>query len=275
MPELPEVETTCRGIAPWVTGRTITAVQVRDARLRWGVQADLGDLLLGRRVCAVARRSKYLILRTDNGGDLIVHLGMSGRLRVLTAPVAPGRHDHFDLEFDNGHQLRLTDPRRFGAVLWAPTGAEQHVRLLGLGPEPLTDAFDGSVLFRATRDRRLPIKQLLMDAEVVVGVGNIYANEALFMAGIRPRTGAGRLSRAHCIRLVAAIKEVLRRAIDAGGTSFRDFVGSDGRPGYFEQSLNVYGREGEPCRTCGRALTGLRLGGRATVYCATCQRPHG
>ena len=272
MPELPEVETTCRGIAPWVTGRTITAVQVRDARLRWGVQADLGQQLLGRRVSAVARRSKYLILRTDNGGDLVIHLGMSGRLRVLTAPVAPGRHDHFDLEFDNGHQLRLTDPRRFGAVLWAPSGAEAHVRLLGLGPEPLTDTFDGSVLFRATRGRRVPIKQLLMDAAVVVGVGNIYANEALFMAGIRPRTGAGRLSRVQCARLVAAIKEVLQRAIEAGGTSFRDFVGSDGRPGYFEQSLNVYGREGEPCRTCGRALIGLRLGGRATVYCAACQR---
>ena len=273
MPELPEVETTCRGIEPWVTGRLITAVHVRDARLRWGVQADLGQQLLGRRVNAVGRRSKYLILRTDNGGDLIIHLGMSGRLRVLTTPVVPGRHDHLDIEFDNGRQLRLTDPRRFGAVLWAPSGAEQHVRLLNLGPEPLTDAFDGDVLFRATRGRRVPIKQLLMDAEVVVGVGNIYANEALFMAGIRPRTGAGRLSRVHCIRLAAAIKTVLQLAIEAGGTSFRDFVGSDGRRGYFEQSLNVYGREGEPCRGCGRRLTGLRLAGRATVYCGTCQRP--
>ena len=263
MPELPEVETTCRGIEPWVVGQRIRAAHVRDGRLRWGVDATLATHLRGRLIRAVDRRAKYLILRLDGGDDLIVHLGMSGRLRVLTAPENPGRHDHFDIELDNGHGLRLTDPRRFGAVLWAPAGAELHERLLHLGPEPLSEAFDGEVLHAATQGRRAPIKQVLMDAAVVVGVGNIYANEALFLAGIRPGTAARRLSRPRCRLLAAAVKEVLQRAIAAGGTSFRDFVGSDGKPGYFEQSLNVYGRE----------LVGTRLGGRATVHCRTCQRP--
>jgi formamidopyrimidine-DNA glycosylase len=273
MPELPEVETTCRGIEPWVVGQRIRAAHVRDGRLRWGVDAAIATHVRGRVIRAVDRRAKYLLLRLDSGDDLIVHLGMSGRLRILVAPENPGRHDHFDLELDNGHALRLTDPRRFGAVLWAPAGAERHARLLDLGPEPLSDAFDGDVLHAATEGRRAPIKQVLMDAAVVVGVGNIYANEALFLAGIRPGTAARRLSRPRCRRLAAAVKEVLQRAIAAGGTSFRDFVGSDGKPGYFEQSLNVYGREDQPCRTCGAALVGTRLGGRATVHCRTCQRP--
>ncbi len=273
MPELPEVETTCRGIEPWVVGQRIRAAQVRDGRLRWGVDVAIAEHLRSRRIAAVDRRAKYLILRLEGGDDLIVHLGMSGRLRVLTAPENPGRHDHFDLEFDNGHALRLTDPRRFGAVLWAPAGAERHERLLGLGPEPLSALFDGTVLHQATQARRAPIKQVLMDAAVVVGVGNIYANEALFLAGIRPGTAARRLSRPRCARLATAVKEVLQRAIAAGGTSFRDFVGSDGKPGYFEQSLNVYGREGLPCRACGEPLVASRLGGRATVHCRRCQKP--
>lgn len=272
MPELPEVETTRRGIEPHVLGARIRATVVRDARLRFGVDPALPSHLQDRQVVATSRRSKYLVLSLDSGADLVLHLGMSGRLRVLLESTPPGPHDHFDLELTNDRTIRLTDPRRFGSVLWAPAGFAEHPRARGLGPEPLTASFDGAYLWAACRGRRVAIKQLLMDAAVVVGVGNIYANEALFMAGIRPSTTAHRVSKERAELLSAAVKAVLEKAIAAGGTTFRDFFGSDGRPGYFVQELQVYGREGEPCRNCGGLLRSSRLGGRATVHCLQCQR---
>ena len=281
MPELPEVETTRRGIAPSVVGQRVTGVIVRDVRLRWPVSPHLGAILHGRKVVAVDRRAKYLIFRLDNGGDLLVHLGMSGRLCILPAPRrvsgvaeahAHGPHDHVELQFTSGKALRFTDPRRFGAFLLAPDGAEQHPRLVDLGPEPLGPDFDGAYLFARARGRKVAVKQFLMDAHIVVGVGNIYANEALFLAGIRPTVPAGRISRERFARLVIGVRQTLTQAIEAGGTSFRDFVGGDGKPGYFSQSLTVYGREGLPCVRCERALQEARLGGRATVFCGHCQR---
>ena len=272
MPELPEVETTRRGIAAWVIGHPISRVVVRDHRLRWPVAPELPQWLEGHQIRAVERRAKYLILRRAGGGDVLVHLGMSGRLCILPTPLAHGRHDHLEIHFAAGHLLRFTDPRRFGAVLIAADGAEQHPRLLSLGPEPLGDDFHAQYLRSQVQGRKVAIKQLLMDAGVVVGVGNIYANEAMFLAGVRPTTEAGRVGLARCARLVEGIRQSLTQAIAAGGTTFRDFVGGDGKPGYFAQSLAVYGRQGLPCIRCSRPLTEIRQGGRSTVYCARCQK---
>ena len=272
MPELPEVETTRRGIAPWVVGQRIMAVTVRDPRLRWPVPPELDAILRGRIVVAVERRAKYLILRLDRGGDVLVHLGMSGRLCILPAAQAHGPHDHVEVQFVRGEVLRFTDPRRFGAVLLAPDGAEQHPRLLRLGAEPLGPAFNATYLMERAAGRKVAVKQFLMDAHIVVGVGNIYANEALFIAGILPSRPAGRISHVRWRRLVAGVHQTLTQAIEAGGTTFRDFVGGDGKPGYFAQSLTVYGRQGLPCVRCARPLRESRLGGRATVFCATCQK---
>lgn len=272
MPELPEVETISRGIAPWVVGQRISDVIVRDGRLRWPVPHNLRARLRNRTVLAVERRAKYLILRLDEGGDVLIHLGMSGRLCVLPEPRAHGAHDHIELRFERGQVLRYTDPRRFGAVLLAPDGAEQHPRLRALGPEPLGPDFDATYLAGRARGRKLAVKQLLMDAQVVVGVGNIYANEALFLAGVRPARPAGRITQARHERIVAGVRQTLTQAIAAGGTTFRDFVGSDGQPGYFAQSLTVYGRQGMPCVRCARPLIDSRLGGRATVFCGACQK---
>ena len=270
MPELPEVETTRCGIAPHVEGRIISQLLLRQPSLRWPVPAQLPSLLAGEKVTSVHRRAKYLLFSVSSG-QFIVHLGMSGSLRLVPADTPPRKHDHVDWQLDNGTALRFHDPRRFGALLWQPAG-EQHPLLANLGPEPLSDAFSAERLFALSRGRRSAVKTFIMDNAVVVGVGNIYANEALFMAGIRPDRAAGRIAMGRYERLAEAIRTVLSRAIAMGGTTLRDFVGGDGSPGYFRQSLQVYGREGEPCRSCGQPLRAMRLGQRNTVFCPACQR---
>ena len=241
---------------------------VRCAALRWPV--DLPDSLCGQRLGTIGRRAKYLLLPLETGG-LIVHLGMSGHLAVVPAATPPGKHDHIDLVLDDGNAVRFTDPRRFGSFHWQPYPLEGHRLLANLGPEPLSRDFDGDHLTLCARRRRIPIKALLMDAKVVVGVGNIYANEALFAASIRPRIAAGRLSRQRLSTLADAVKATLASAIQSGGTTLRDFAATDGRPGYFAQELAVYGRGGEPCLRCDTRLKEVRLAGRTTVYCPLCQ----
>jgi len=269
MPELPELEVTRRGIAPHVEGRTIAAVTVREARLRWRVPRAVRTLA-GRTVRAVQRRGKYLLLDCG-GGHLILHLGMSGSLRLVPAGTAPGKHDHVDLDF--GKQiLRLRDPRRFGAVLWTSEPPDAHPLIRHLGLEPLTRALDGKRLHALARKSRVQIKPFLMDGRRVVGVGNIYASESLFLAGINPRVRASRLSLERCARLAQAIKRTLRAAIRAGGSSLRDYVGGDGAQGCFQRRALVYGREGEACRRCGTVIRRLVQGQRATYYCPRCQR---
>ncbi len=268
MPELPEVETTRRGIRGHLEGRRLTGWEVRQPQLRWPVEVPAK--LRNARLLRVRRRGKYLLLEFDNGA-LILHLGMSGSLRVVETGCAPGKHDHVDLHLDSGFTLRLRDPRRFGSVHYQDDAAEQHWLLARLGVEPLEDDFNGAYLHRMSRKRKVAVKSFLMDGRVVVGVGNIYANEALFMAGIRPRIAAGRVTRARYDLLVRQVKAVLQAAIEEGGTTLRDFVGSDGRPGYFRTELKVYGREKLPCLVCGAPLTGIRTGQRATVYCRNCQ----
>ncbi len=271
MPELPEVETTRRGIEPHLRGRTIAAVTVRQPKLRWPVPADLSARLVGQRIGRVERRAKYLLLPFP-AGTLVLHLGMSGSLRIVEADEPPMAHDHLDIALDSGRALRLTDPRRFGAALWVDGEPFAHPLLSALGPEPLSEAFDGAYLFERSRGRAAPVKTFLMDGHVVVGVGNIYANEALFAAGIRPDRAAGRIARERYDRLAADVKRILAHAIERGGTTLRDFVGGDGKPGYFQQELSAYGRGGEPCKVCRTVLTEVRLGQRSTVYCRVCQR---
>lgn len=270
MPELPEVETTCRGIAPHVEGRRIVTATLRRPDLRWPIPAAIRNELPGQRVASVQRRAKYLLLEAETG-SAILHLGMSGSLRVLPATTPAQTHDHVDLALDSGRVLRLTDPRRFGALLWQPRG-EVHELLRDLGPEPLSDNFDGEHLFARSRGRNAPIKHFLMDQRIVVGVGNIYAAEALFRAGIHPARAAGRVSRGRFALLAAAVKDILAYAITRGGTTLRDFLQPDGEPGYFEQELFVYGRAGDPCKSCGTTLRAADWGQRATVYCPRCQR---
>jgi formamidopyrimidine-DNA glycosylase len=270
MPELPEVEITCRGIRPHVEGRTLSAVVVRNPRLRLPVPADLAERLKGRRLAGVARRAKYLIFDFAAAGNLIVHLGMSGSLRVVETIEAAGPHDHVDLVF-GAHALRLRDPRRFGLVIWHPGAALTHPLLAHLGPEPLSDAFDGDWLYRASRGLRAPLKHFLMDARRVVGVGNIYASESLFRARIHPLTPAGRVGAQRYARLAQEIKATLAAAIEAGGSTLRDFVGGDGKPGYFQLQYFVYGRDGEPCRVCGTRIERVVSGQRATFFCPVCQ----
>jgi formamidopyrimidine-DNA glycosylase len=269
MPELPEVETTRRGLAPHVTGRRIDDVVLRRPDLRWPIPPEV-QALRGERIEDVRRRAKYLLLDTPAGSALL-HLGMSGSLRVLPGDTPLRAHDHVDLALDSGHVLRFNDPRRFGCLLWQPPGTT-HALLAGLGPEPLSDAFDGDHLFRRSRGRTAPVKAFLMDQAIVVGVGNIYAAEALFMAGISPLREAGKVSRERYARLADAVKAILAHAIRRGGTTLRDFISPDGAPGYFEQELAVYGRGGEPCRACARALREAAIGQRASVWCARCQR---
>ncbi|MCQ4324122.1 DNA-formamidopyrimidine glycosylase [Stutzerimonas stutzeri] len=270
MPELPEVETTRRGIAPHLLGQRVDRVIVRDRRLRWPIPEDLDVRLSGQRIEAVERRAKYLLIRFQ-AGTLIVHLGMSGSLRLVDAGLPPAKHEHVDLLLESGQALRYTDPRRFGALLWSDDPLN-HVLLASLGPEPLGEAFDGERLFRLSRGRSMAVKPFIMDNAVVVGVGNIYASEALFAAGIDPRRPAGSISRARYLKLAEAIKRILAMAIERGGTTLRDFVGGDGKPGYFQQELFVYGRGGEFCKSCGATLREIRLGQRASVYCGHCQR---
>lgn len=269
MPELPEVEVTRRGLARALAGRLVSGVVVREPRLRWRIGDDV-RAIPGRTLLAVRRRAKYLLLDCGDG-QLIVHLGMSGSLRVLPAGSAPGKHDHVDVEFGDC-LLRLRDPRRFGAVLWSAADGAPHPLLAQLGVEPLSRAFDGRRLHALTRGHRAPIKAFLMDSRRVVGVGNIYASESLFRARIDPRTPARRLTPERCARLARAIKVTLRAAIRAGGSSLRDFVGSDGVYGCFQQRTLVYDREGKPCRRCGRAVRRIVLGQRSTFYCPACQR---
>jgi formamidopyrimidine-DNA glycosylase len=270
MPELPEVETTRRGLLPQVVGRTIQRVVVRDARLRWPVPPDLPARLEGRRLAGISRRGKYLLFDLGDG-HLLVHLGMSGSLRVLPRPEPPRHHDHVDVELDDRSLMRLTDPRRFGAVLWVGTRPEGHALLKDLGPEPLGEDFSGRHLFERSRGRSVAVKQFLMDAHTVTGIGNIYASEALFHAGIHPSRAAGRIALPRYERLAGAIRDTLERALAAGGSTLRDFVGSDGRPGYFQRESAVYGREGEACRACGTAIRASRQGARSTYYCPRCQ----
>jgi len=271
MPELPEVETTRRGLAPLVEQCWIEHVQVRQRQLRWPVAGEF-EQLPGRKLLSLQRRAKWLVWHFEHG-SLLWHLGMSGSFRGWErAPIA-GPHDHLDLEIRGGRTIRYTDPRRFGAVLWQPgDDPESHPRLAGLGPEPLQDAFDGDWLWRKSRGRRSSVKQFIMDGSVVVGIGNIYAAEALFSAGIHPRRAAGRVSRRRYGRLADSIRQTLARAIEVGGTSLRDFTVGDGTPGYFGQQLKVYGKAGQPCPTCGRRLKGAVIGQRATVWCPACQR---
>jgi formamidopyrimidine-DNA glycosylase len=269
VPELPEVEVTRRGIAPQIAGRRISAVTVREPRLRWRVPAAVRRLP-GRTVRGVARRAKYLLLDCGDG-HLILHLGMSGSLRLLPPDTAPEKHDHFDLVLGD-RMLRLRDPRRFGAVLWTAAGVGTHPLLRHLGIEPLSRAFDGARLFALTRAHRTSIKPFLMDSRRLVGVGNIYASESLYRARIDPRVPARKLTAAQCARLAHAIKATLRAAIRAGGSSLRDFVGSDGVYGCFQQRYRVYEREGEPCRACGARVRRLVQGQRSTYYCPGCQR---
>lgn len=269
MPELPEVETTRRGVAPHISGRTIRGAVVRQPHLRWPVP-QLDPLLRGRKVLAVERRAKYILLRFAHG-TLMIHLGMSGSLRLVPAATMPRPHDHVELLF-SGRSLRLHDPRRFGAVLWTEDDPLNHPRLRDLGPEPLSDAFDGSLLYRVARGRRSAIKTLLMDGRTVVGVGNIYASEALFRAGIHPQRASGRISLRRLERLATEVKQVLADAIDRGGTTLRDFLNESGQPGYFAQELMVYGRAGQPCKRCGTTLKTRQIGQRASAYCPSCQR---
>jgi formamidopyrimidine-DNA glycosylase len=326
VPELPEVETTRRGLLAVALGRRIARILVRNRALRWPVTAGLERAAAGERIEAIDRRAKYLLLACGRAGRILVHLGMSGRLWVVPAAEPAGRHDHVDIVLDDGIALRLRDPRRFGAVLWLPAGPEapprpgasgparadtraaagtarsprppatgathargaaaaieagldprigipvSHPLLDAIGPEPLEPDFDGDYLYRATRARSAAIKLVLMDSHVVAGVGNIYANEALFAAGIHPRTPARRVGLARCERLVAEVRAVLARAIDAGGSSLRDYVASDGQAGRFQDSFSVYDRAGEPCMRCASPVRLIRQAARSTFYCARCQR---
>lgn len=270
MPELPEVETTRRGIEPQLKGKILTAVEIRDKRLRWPVPDNLNTRLAGKKLLCIKRRGKYLLF---DFGDLfqIVHLGMSGSLRFVHRDEPPAVHDHVDWLFKGGETLRLRDPRRFGAVLLTDDPAK-HPLLAHLGPEPLSAGFDGDYLRVACRGRKTRIKNLIMDSKVVVGVGNIYASESLFRAGIRPGRAAGRLTRAECARLAAAVKTTLQSAIKAGGSSLRDYVAADGELGYFQLHTKVYDRAGLPCKVCGTLIKKLTSGQRSTFYCPSCQK---
>ena len=271
MPELPEVETTRCGIAPHITGQTVHSVVLRQTRLRWPIPATLKTILPGQCIDQVSRRGKYLLLHTAVG-TVIIHLGMSGSLRIANQHDTVEKHDHVDIVFAKDCILRLRDPRRFGAVLWTKTSPLSHKLLRALGPEPLSDEFNAEALFQRSRKRQLAIKPFIMDSKIVVGVGNIYANEALFQAGIRPSIPAGRISQIRYQALVLAIKAVLTEAIKAGGTTLRDFTNSEGKPGYFQQKLRVYARAGEACTSCGADIKLIHQNQRATYYCTHCQR---
>ena len=271
MPELPEVETTRRGLAPHARGRRIRALHLYERRLRWPVPATLPAVVAGQRILKAGRRAKYLLLELESG-TLLVHLGMSGNLRVLPADAPRLPHDHFDLVLDSGRALRFNDPRRFGSLIYVEGDPRKHPLLARLAPEPLSRGFDAGYLWRVTRGRRVAVKQLLMNSHLVVGVGNIYASEALFRARIRPRRQARSLSRTEVARLVRAVRTVLRSAIRADGTTLRDYLKADGSPGYFRQRLYVYERAGLACRRCRTPVRALTQGQRSTYYCPVCQK---
>lgn len=270
MPELPEVETTCRGLAPHILGKRVDGVLLRRDTLRWPIPFEIVEQLPGQHIAGIERRAKYLLMHTK-AGSALWHLGMSGSMRVLKSGTPAGKHDHVDIELAGRRIIRFTDPRRFGCLLWQPIG-EIHPLLQKLGPEPLSDAFTGDYLFRRSRGKTAPVKSFLMDQTVVVGVGNIYAAESLFRAGISPLREAGSISRPRYEKLALAAKEILAYAIERGGTTLRDFINPDSEPGYFEQELDVYGREGMPCKYCGSTLRASRLNNRAGAWCPRCQR---
>ncbi|WP_018716620.1 bifunctional DNA-formamidopyrimidine glycosylase/DNA-(apurinic or apyrimidinic site) lyase [Arhodomonas aquaeolei] len=272
MPELPEVETTRRGLAPHLADARVTAVTVRERRLRWPVTDGIEAAVTGRRIESVSRRGKYLLLTLDDTSHLLWHLGMSGSLRVVPPETPVQRHDHVDVTLDDSRVLRFNDPRRFGSLHHVLGAPEAHPLLARLGPEPLGPDFHGDRLHARARGRRAPVKAFIMDSATVVGVGNIYATEALYLAGIHPARAAGRISRNRYRRLATAIATVLGEAITAGGTTLRDFTDADGRPGYFRQRLRAYGHGGAPCGRCGHPLREITVAQRTTTYCPTCQR---
>lgn len=269
MPELPEVETTLRGISPHIVGKQVSKVIIRQHQLRWRIPENLPQLLQRKKLLGITRRGKYLLLAFKQG-TAIFHLGMSGTLCIVSTKTSPTRHDHVDMCFGS-QTLRFNDPRRFGCLLWHEGEINTHKLLANLGPEPLTNNFTAEYLFKRSRKRNQAVKQFIMDSKIVVGVGNIYANESLFMAGIKPIRKAGKLSLKNCEDLVGHIKKILVHSIKQGGTTLKDFVGGDGKPGYFKQQLLVYGRGGEACVNCNKPLKEIRLGQRSTVYCTRCQ----
>jgi formamidopyrimidine-DNA glycosylase len=268
MPELPEVETTLRGIEPYVADSVVERLSVYNGSLRWPVTQGISDIVKGQRVLSLSRRAKYLLLQLEHG-SMMIHLGMSGSLRLADVNAERRKHDHIEMHMSNGKCLRYHDPRRFGAWLWSENG---HSQLDHLGPEPLTDEFSGERLFDLSRKRKIAVKPFIMDNKTVVGVGNIYASEALFRSGIRPDRAAGRISLQRYDLLAGHIKDVLGSAIERGGTTLRDFVNGNGEPGYFQQTLRVYGRGGQPCSHCEKPLSEMRLGQRSSVFCSHCQR---
>lgn len=270
MPELPEVETTCCGITPHILGKRIRNVIVRQQQLRWPVPTELQQILSGQSVHHVKRRAKYLLLETLTG-TVILHLGMSGSLRIVTSQQKTGKHDHIDFVFADDTVLRFNDPRKFGAVLWTPEPISGHPLFEKLGPEPLSDDFNGDTLYHQANKRKMAVKSFIMDGHIVVGVGNIYANESLFMAGIHPSRQAGRISLKRYQKLAASIKIVLEKAIAQGGTTLRDFVNEQGKPGYFQQSLYTYGRANQPCLHCSTPIKQVKIGQRASYFCSQCQ----
>ena len=271
MPELPEVETVCRGLKPLIVGQTIERIVVRVAKLRWPVSPELRLVLPRQVVKSVSRRAKYILIEVETG-VILIHLGMSGVVRIVDVDTPLQKHDHVDLVFDNGTCLRMNDPRRFGSWLWSDGSIDDHPRLRHLGPEPLSDAFNALTLHQLSQSRRVAVKNFIMDQKVVVGVGNIYASEALFRAGIDPMLPAGQIRLSRYKKLVSEIKSVLAEAIEQGGTTIRDFTSADGSPGYFVQKLMVYGREEQPCVTCSEPIRNRRLGGRSSFYCPKCQK---
>jgi len=270
MPELPEVETSRRGISPHILQQTVTDVIIRQKKLRWPISAGLKKDIIHQRIDAIERRGKYILLQTK-AGTAILHLGMSGSLHIVEHKTAAGKHDHIDFQFSNGKSLRLHDPRRFGSVLWTRADAYKHKLLKNLGPEPLGDEFNGEHLFQCSRKRKVPIKSFIMNSHIVVGVGNIYACESLFAAKINPNRQASRISRQRYQILANAIKTILSKSIKQGGTTLKDFTHQDGKPGYFKQSLNVYGKAGEPCPYCQSPIKRISQQQRSTFYCSHCQ----
>jgi len=271
MPELPEVETTRKGIAPYVVGEVVKEIIIRERQLRWPIPVTLKRSFKGQLIRKLRRRAKYLLFYTEKG-CMILHLGMSGNLRILDSHIPHGKHDHVDIIFESGRLLRFHDPRKFGSILWTKDDPLDHKLISHLGPEPLNDEFNTEYLYAHSRKRTKAIKTFIMDSHIVVGVGNIYASEALFRAGIKPAQKAGSVSKARYKKLVLEIKKVLAEAIEKGGTTLRDFLNSDGKPGYFAQELQVYNRQGEPCKKCNRKIKMIRLGQRSTYYCSHCQK---
>ncbi len=272
MPELPEVETTCRGISPHITGKKITNVIIRQTQLRWPITENLRDLLIGSIIQNVSRRAKYCLLETNTSETVIIHLGMSGSLRIVTTEQKPGKHDHVDFVFTDSTVLRFNDTRRFGAILYTAEPIQQHKLISQLGLEPMSKQFTGAHLHKQAKNRKTTIKSFIMDGHNVVGVGNIYASEALFMAGIHPARQAGRISLKRYQQLAECIKIVLQQAIEQGGTTLRDFVNAQGNPGYFQQSLAVYGRAAQECMQCSTTIKQLKIAQRASYFCPNCQK---